>query len=65
MTKVLARKHCRPSASARLQLLHGKENLLDDLHGPRPPGGFSVTALVGPGFDRSHPLRVVVGRLPQ
>ena len=65
MTKVLARKHCLPLAPARLQLLYGKENLLDDLHSARPAGGFSVAALVGPGLDRSYPLRLMVGRLPQ
>jgi hypothetical protein len=65
MTKVLARKPCCPPAPANLQLLYGKENLLDDLHRARPAGGFSPADLVGPGCDRSHSLRLMVGRLPQ
>ncbi len=65
MTKVLAQRLCCLRALSGLQLFYGKENLLDDLHRARPASGFSPAALVGPGGDLSHPLCLMVGRLPQ
>jgi hypothetical protein len=65
MTKVLARTPCCLWRPADLQSLYGKENLLDDVHRARPAGGFHAAHLVGPGLDDSHPLRLMVGRLPQ
>jgi len=65
MTKVLVRQRCCAPSPASLQLRHGAEDLLDRLYRTRPAGGFPAADLVGSGRDRSHPLRRLVGRLPQ
>jgi hypothetical protein len=62
---VLAQPQCCLPAASSLQSLYAEESLLDDLHGARPAGGLSSADLVGRGRDRSHPLRILVGRLPQ
>jgi hypothetical protein len=38
---------------------------LDGFHRARPAGGFLVADLVGSGRDRSYPIRLMVGGLPQ
>jgi hypothetical protein len=65
MTKVLARKPCCLPLPANIQLHYGEENLLDDLHGPRPARRFHAAPLVGSCGHHSRPFHFMVDRLPQ
>jgi hypothetical protein len=65
MTKVLARKPCCLPLPANIQLPYGEENLLDDLHGPRPARRLHAAPLVGSCGHRSRPFHFLVDRLPQ